>query len=123
MEDIATMFQGGKDYLIWDFTKDKGISIDTLMKVGKKVFSNGKKPQEKEKNNENNNENNKNNEKDDEKVKSHNDELRKIIEERKQKELAARKAMKENVVKESHEKNNNIKKKQIISNRGFDRGR
>ena len=50
-------------------------------------------------------------------------EVRKIIEERKQKELAARKAMKENVVKESHEKNNNIKKKQIISNRGFDRGR
>ncbi|MBR2922129.1 MAG: pentapeptide repeat-containing protein [Alphaproteobacteria bacterium] len=118
LEDIALMFQDGKDYLIWDFTKDKGISIDTLMKVGKKVFSNGKKPQEKIEDNKKNDVN------DDEKAKSHNEELRKIIEERKQKELAARRAMKENVVNEPPKKtNNNIKNKQIIPNKNFDRGR
>lgn len=117
-EDIATMFQGGKDYLVWDFSKDKGISIETLMKMGKKVFSHGKKPEVKEEAGEI---------KDDEvdiKAKSHNDELRKIIEERKQKELEARKAMKENAEKERQvTQKNKPSKETIIPNRRFDRGR
>ncbi|MBR1948995.1 MAG: hypothetical protein IKA30_04315, partial [Alphaproteobacteria bacterium] len=79
MSDIANMFTGGKDYLVWDFTNDKGISIETLMKYGKKVFSHGKKPEAKEENKEpvENNQ-----EKEDQKAKTHNEELRKIIEER-----------------------------------------
>ena len=117
-EDIALMFQGGKDYLVWDFTKDKGISIETLMKVGKKVFSHGKKPQAKEENKEGNEE------AEDIQAKTHNEELRKIIEERKKKELEARKAMKENAEKEIQEKSKNeIKKERVIPNRSFDRGR
>lgn len=123
-EDIAMMFQGGKDYLMWDFTKDKGISIETLMKVGKKVFSHGKKPQAKEENSEAK-EGAEANEKDEDlKAKSHNDELRKIIEERKKKELESRKAMKENAVKETKERPKPaVPKELIIPNRGYDRGR
>jgi Mn-dependent DtxR family transcriptional regulator len=49
------------------------------------------------------------------------EELRKIIEERKQKELAARKAMKENSEKETQ--SHNVKKEMIIPNRGIDRSR
>ena len=116
-DDIATMFIGGKDQLVWDFTKDKGISIETLMKVGKKVFSRGKKPEVKEEAKE------EKEDIEDLKAKSHNDELRKIIEERKQKELAARKAMKENAEREIQQKENNIKIGNVIPNKGIDRGR
>ncbi len=116
-EDIATMFIGGKDMLVWDFTKDKGISIETLMKVGKKVFSHGKKPEVKEEAKD------VNEDVEDLKAKSHNDELRKIIEERKQKELAARKAMKENAEREAQHKENNVKRGNVIPNKGIDRGR
>lgn len=123
-DDIAMMFQGGKDYLVWDFTKDKGISIETLMKVGKKVFSHGKKPEAKEGDGEAKNGAEANEKDDDLKAKSHNDELRKIIEERKKKELEARKAMKENAVKDTQEKTKvEIKKERVIPNRSFDRGR
>ncbi|MBE6468169.1 MAG: hypothetical protein E7004_06240 [Alphaproteobacteria bacterium] len=115
LEDIAMMFQGGKDYLTWDFTNDKGVSIDTLIKVGKKVFSHGKKPETKEQKKENSGDEN-----EELKVKSHNEELRRIIEERKQKELAVRKAMKENSEKEQQP---SIKKERFIPNRGMDRGR
>ena len=117
-DDIATMFQGGKDYLMWDFTKDKGISIETLMKFGKKVFSHGKKPEAKEEAKEINNEDN-----EDIKAKSHNEELRKIIEERKQKELANRKAMKENAEREMQHREESIKRGNIVPNKGVDRGR
>ena len=119
LDDIAGIFMGNKDYLTWDFTKDKGISIETLMKVGKKVFSHGKKPEAKEEAKEVKDDN------EDMKVKSHNDELRKIIEERKQKELENRKAMKENAERENQEKqrNNNINRDRIISNRNYNRGR
>ncbi len=120
-EDIAMMFQGGKDYLVWDFTKDKGISIEQLMAVGKKIFSHGKKPQAKEESKETKEVNE---DAEDMKAKSHNEELRKIIEERKQKELQARKAMKESAEKETQEKPKvEIKKERIIPNRSFDRGR
>lgn len=91
--DLTKLFlDDGKPFGVWDATKDKGISIEELMKLGKKIFGRGKKPIVK----------------DEEaladiknqheiQVKSHNEELRKIIEERKQKELASRKKMKEMV--------------------------
>ena len=117
-DDIAMMFQGGKDYLMWDFTKDKGISIETLMKVGKKVFSRGKKPESKEEVKEEVKD-----DVEDLKVKSHNEELRKIIEERKQKELEARKVMKENAERENQQHNNIKRNNNPIPNRNADRGR
>ena len=55
------------------------------------------------------------------KAKSHNEELRKIIEERKEKELAARKAMKENSEKEKQK--SSIRNERIIPSRGADRSR
>ncbi|MFR8206743.1 MAG: hypothetical protein ACLU99_10840 [Alphaproteobacteria bacterium] len=40
--DISSIFLGdGKELGVWDFINDKGISIETLMKVGKKVFRHG----------------------------------------------------------------------------------
>lgn len=89
--DISSIFLGdGKELGVWDFINDKGISIETLMKVGKKVFRHGaEKPPVKDE------EALKNIKSEQElKVKSHNDELRKVIEERKRKtleELAAKK--------------------------------
>ncbi len=93
--DFTDMFIGDKtNYAVWDFSKDKGVSIETLIKYGKKVFGKGDKPKVK-----------------DEKVleeaqkeqdmvaKSHNAELRKVIEARKQKELMARRAIKDNMKK------------------------
>lgn len=100
--DMTSIFLGdGKEFGVLNFANDKGISIETLLKVGKKVFRNGaKKPEVKDE------EALKNIKSEHEmQVKSHNDELRKIIEERKQKELEARKAMKkefqQEVVKEA----------------------
>ena len=113
--DMTELFLGnGKEFGVLDFTKDKGISIDTLVKVGKKIFGSGKKPEVKD---EKALENVKNEQ--ELKAKSHNEELRKIIEERKQKELAARKAMKENVEQEQ-QKNN---KERIVPVRDMGRGR
>lgn len=90
--DLSDLFMGnGREFGVIDFQKDKGMSIETLLKAGKKVFGSGKKPDIKD-------EASLANVKSEQemKVKSHNEELRKVIEERKQKELAARKAMKEN---------------------------
>ena len=36
--DWEGFFLGGEDYGIWDATKDKGISIEQILKTGKKVF-------------------------------------------------------------------------------------
>lgn len=94
--DFSDLFMGnGREFGVFDFQKDKGMSIDTLLKAGKKVFGSGKKPEVKD-------EETLANVKSEHEmqVKSHNEELRKIIEERKQKELAARKAMKENAAQE-----------------------
>jgi hypothetical protein len=115
--DITDLFLGnGKEFGVLDFQKDKGISIETLIKAGKKVFGGGKKPEVK----------------DDKaledvkseqemQAKSHNEELRKIIEERKQKELAARKAMKESIEQEKQNRKDNREPMVIIRENG--RGR
>lgn len=98
--DVSKLFlDDGRPFGFWDATKDKGISIEELLKLGKKVFGKGKKPPIK----------------DEEaladiksqrelQVKSHNEELRKIIEERKSKELANRKQMKEQALHSDKEK-------------------
>ncbi len=102
--DMTELFLGnGKEFGVLDFQKDKGISIETLLKAGKKVFGKAEKPEVKDKKalDEAKSEQ-------EMQVKSHNEELRRMIEERKQKELAARKAMKENVEKEQ-QKNKKIK--------------
>lgn len=89
--EIADMFMNdGRDYGVWDFTKDF-TSIDDLLKIGKKVFRrSAKRPRVK-----------------DEEVleqiksqtkaedKTHNAELRKVIEERKRQELEARREKKQ----------------------------
>ena len=36
--DWESFFRGGEDYSIWDATKDKGITIEQILKTGKKVF-------------------------------------------------------------------------------------
>lgn len=120
--DMTSIFLGdGKEFGVLNFANDKGISIETLLKVGKKVFRNGaKKPEVKDE------EALKNIKSEHEmQVKSHNDELRKIIEERKQKELEARKAMKkefqQEVVKEAPQ--SELPKREIneqMINRGRD---
>ena len=91
--DLSGLFlDDARNFGVWDTLKDKGISIDDLMKIGKKVFSHGKRPQVKDE------EALENVKKAQEiKAKSHNEELRKIIEERKQKELDTRRQMKEKV--------------------------
>ncbi len=115
--DLSDLFLGnGREFGVLDFQKDKGMSIDTLLKAGKKVFGAGKKPEVK-----------------DEKIladakseqelqaKSHNEELRKIIEERKQKELAARKAMKENLEQqkqETQDKNKGMRDRIVVTRSG-----
>ena len=106
--DMTELFLGnGKEFGVLDFQKDKGISIETLLKVGKKVFGKAEKPEIKDKKalEEAKSEQ-------DMQAKSHNEELRKIIEERKQKELAARKAMKEDVAREQ-QKDKKIKPRVI----------
>lgn len=93
--DISSIFLGdGKELGVWDFINDKGISIETLMKVGKKVFRHGaEKPPVKDE------EALKNIKSEQElKVKSHNDELRKVIEERKRKTLEELAAKKKNFI-------------------------
>ena len=107
--DVTELFFGdGREFGVLDFQKDKGVSVEALLKAGKKVFGGGKKPEPK------------NSEvvedkatESDLKAKTHNEELRKVIEERKQKELAARQAQKE--------KNHN--KKRMIPLRDAGRGR
>lgn len=119
--DFTSVFLGdGKEFGVWDFSHEKGISIENLLKIGKKVFRNGaKKPEVKDE------EALKNIKSEYEmQVKSHNDELRKVIEERKQKELETRQAMKkefqQEIVKEPQEKE---PVKRDISEQLINRGR
>lgn len=115
--DFTELFLGnGREFGVLDFQKDKGVSIETLMKVGKKVFGKGKKPDPKDKDILEGAKNEQ-----ELQVKSHNEELRKIIEERKQKELEARRAMKESLDKDK-EKPKEIPEK-IIMSRDTGRGR
>ncbi len=120
--DMNSLFLGdGKEFGVWDVVNDKGISIESLLKVGKKVFRHGaEKPKVKDE------EALKNIKSERElQVKSHNEELRKIIEERKRKELEARQAKKneiqQEIVKEPQQKE--VQKREIneqIINRGRD---
>lgn len=89
--DMNEFFLGdGKEFGVWDVVHDKGISIEALMNAGKKIFRRGaERPPVKDE------EALKNIKSEQElKAKSHNDELRRVIEERKRKELEARAAMK-----------------------------
>ena len=119
--DISDIFLGdGREFGVLDFANDKGISIESLMKLGKKVFRRGaEKPQIKDedalKNIRSEQEN---------KAKSHNEELRRIIEERKRKELEVRVAMKQELEKEvvKEEPKKEVKREfdDMIINRGRD---
>lgn len=111
--DLTNLFlDDGRPFGVWDVTKDKGISIEELMKLGKKIFGHGKKPTVKD-------EDALADVKSQQEIqaKSHNEELRKIIEERKQQELANRKQMKEmmNASKENAKSNEikNVEPKQV----------
>jgi len=105
--DISSIFLGdGKEFGVWDVVNDKGIKIETLMKLGKKVFMHGaKKPEVKD-------EEVLSNVKTEKELitKSHNEELRKVIEERKRKELENRVAKKKEFEEEMN-KNNKVKEK------------
>ncbi|MBR6664053.1 MAG: pentapeptide repeat-containing protein [Alphaproteobacteria bacterium] len=95
--DTTSLFLGdGKEFGVLDFTNDKGISVEALLKVGKKVFRHGaKKPDVKD-------EDILNNIKSEQEIeaKNHNNELRKTIEERKRKELESRVAKKKEFMQE-----------------------
>ncbi len=95
--DISSIFLGdGKEFGIWDVMHDKGISIEALMNAGKKVFRSGaRKPDIKDEQALKNVKSEQELE-----VKSHNEELRRVIEERKRQELEARSAMKKELEKE-----------------------
>lgn len=119
--DMSAIFLGdGREFGVWDVVNDKGISVESLLKAGKKVFRHGAaKPGVKDEDALKNIKSER-----ELQVKSHNDELRKIIEERKQKELEARKAMKkefqQEVVKETPAKE---PAKREISEHFINRGR
>ena len=89
--DMSSIFLGdGKEFGVWDVIHDKGISVDSLLKVGKKIFRHGaEKPPVKDEEILKNIKSERELE-----VKSHNEELRKIIEERKRRTLEERAAMK-----------------------------
>ncbi len=106
--DFTELFLGsGKEFGVWDFQKDKGVSIETLLKMGKKVFGKADKPEVKDKEALDNAKSEQ-----EKQSNSHNEELRRIIEERKQKELAARKAMKDSL--ETEKQKNKDTKRRII---------
>ncbi len=115
--DFTELFLGnGKEFGVLDFQKDKGISIDALLSAGKKVFGKSERPEikdekalEKAKS------------KEELQAKSHNEELRRIIEERKKKELENRKAMKESLEQEKQKSEESRDK--IIITRDVGRGR
>ena len=98
--DMTEFFLGNnREFGILDFKNDKGISGEALLSAGKKVFGKPEKPEVKDKKvlDEAKSEQ-------ELQAKSHNEELRRIIEERKEKELALRKAMKENVEQQKDKK-------------------
>lgn len=120
--DITDIFLGNKEYGIWYVAKDEGISIETLMKMGKKVFMHGaKKPKVKDEEVLNNFKSEKEME-----IKTHNEDLRKIIEERKRKELELRAAKKkefeQEISKETEvqEKPKREYNKEVVITRGRD---
>ena len=97
--DFTYLFlDDGKKFGVIDVTKDKGISIEQLMKVGKKILGKGKKPDAKE-------EDVVAEKKDDlqEEAKNHNEELRKVIEDRKRKELENRQQQKQKEINTQQE--------------------
>ena len=115
--DMTELFLGnGKEFGVFDFQKDKGISIETLLKAGKKVFGRPAKPEVKD-------EQSLEQAKSEQELeaKSHNEELRRIIEARKQKELETRKAMKENLEQEKQQRKENNDR--MIAVRDAGRGR
>ncbi len=89
--DASEIFlDDGRDWGVWDLAGDQGISIESLLKVGKKVFRHGAaKPKVKDEEALNQIKSNH-----EQKAKNHDVELRRVIEERKRKELEARMAMK-----------------------------
>ncbi|MBQ9731489.1 MAG: pentapeptide repeat-containing protein [Alphaproteobacteria bacterium] len=115
--DISSIFLGdGKEFGVWDVINDKGIKVETLVNLGKKVFKHvAKKPEVKD-------EEVLNNVKSEKELitKTHNEELRKVIEERKRKELESRVAKKKEFEQElskdnkPKEKHNNDKAEMII---------
>lgn len=118
--DISDIFLGdGREFGVLDFAHDKGISIESLMNMGKKVFRRGaEKPPVKDeealKNIRSEQEN---------KAKSHNEELRRIIEERKRKELEVRVAMKQELEKEVVKEEPKREAKKEFDERMINRGR
>lgn len=118
--DISDIFLGdGREFGVLDFANDKGISIESLMNMGKKVFRRGaEKPPVKDeealKNIRSEQEN---------KAKSHNEELRRIIEERKRKELEVRVAMKQELEKEVVKEEPKKEVKKEFDERMINRGR
>ena len=116
--DMNSLFLGdGKEFGVWDVVHDKGISIEALLNAGKKVFRHGAgKPDVKDE------EVLKNIKSDHElDVKTHNEELRKVIEERKRKELEARAAKKKEIQNESVREKENATKD--VRDRVVTRGR
>ncbi|MBR2034202.1 MAG: pentapeptide repeat-containing protein [Alphaproteobacteria bacterium] len=119
--DMSSLFLGdGKEFGVWDFVNDKGISVESLLKVGKKVFRHGaEKPEVKDEEALKNVKGVR-----EQQTKTHNEELRKIIEERKKKELenraAKKKEFQQEVVKEQEPQKSN---KQDVSDRIINRGR
>ncbi len=118
--DISDIFLGdGREFGVLDFAHDKGISIESLMKLGKKVFRRGAekppiKDEEALKNIRTEQEN---------KAKSHNEELRRVIEERKRKELEVRIAMKQELEKEAVKEETQKEVKRELDERIISRGR
>jgi len=113
--DASELFlDDGRTWGVWDLAGDKGISVEALLKVGKKVFRHGAaKPKVKDEEALSQIKSNH-----EQKSKNHDEELRRVIEERKRKELEARMAMKKEFQDEmsktqTTEKPREIPKKEI----------
>ncbi|MBE6444575.1 MAG: pentapeptide repeat-containing protein [Alphaproteobacteria bacterium] len=120
--DTTSLFLGdGKEFGVLDFTNDKGVSVETLLKIGKKVFRHGaKKPDVKD-------EEVLSNIKSEQEIeaKNHNSELRKTIEDRKRKELESRAAKKKEFMQEVLKENqtNETPKRKEFKEQFVNRGR
>ncbi len=127
--DLTDIFlDDGRDWGVWDLINDKGISVESLLNAGKKVFRHeAEKPRVKDSEVLQQIKSEREHQ-----AQSHNNDLRKTIEERKRKELEARKAMKKELQDEMmrkpvHEKEEIVSKKeirdQIMISRDQGRGR
>lgn len=117
-DGIMEWFLGnGKQFGVWDVTKDKGVKIEDLMKMGKKVFQKiaGKPEPKLEEIQEHVVA------KLEEKEKTHNDELKKIIEERKKQELEARKEKQQIPEVEKKPIDNDLLAERMRSIKGYSR--